>query len=411
MPAGLTQREAERRVAARPAAPQRSSRSYNSIVVANVFTVFNLILLVFGVVTLVFAKPQDALFLAILVANSVIGIAQEVRAKRTLDRLAALVAPTATVVRDGKPRRVRVPSVVEGDTVLLEPGDQVVGDGRLQRSDGLALDESILTGETDPAPRAVGEEVRSGSFAAEGAGAYVVTAVGDDSYAARLAGEAREFRHPLSPLDCRSTGCCSVLVGVLVALGVALVWTLWRRRITSPWKRPSPPSRARPEGLILLTSVIRSRRRGARRGALAQHSMRSSRSRPSTPSVSTRRARYGRASRRAARRRARWTGASSRARCARAANTAKLQRDRRGDRRPCAQPSRRRRGRCRSPRTGAGRSGWADDIRTRCAGAFHGRTPGDRRARGTRRPPRRRLGTAGSPDRTQPRGLVRFGTP
>src|SRR5271169_914838 len=118
-PAGLTQVEAERRVAARPAAPQRSTRSYNSIVVANVFTVFNLILLVFGAVTLAFGEPQDALFLAILVANSVIGIAQEVRAKRTLDRLAALVAPTATVVRDGKPRRVRVPSVVEGDIVLL----------------------------------------------------------------------------------------------------------------------------------------------------------------------------------------------------------------------------------------------------------------------------------------------------
>ncbi len=275
VPAGLTQLEAERRVAARPAAPQRSSRSYNSIVVANVFTVFNLILLVFGAVTLAFGEAQDALFLAILVANSVIGIAQEVRAKRTLDRLAALVAPTATVVRDGKPRRVRVPSVVEGDLVLLEPGDQVVGDGRLQRSEGLALDESILTGESDPVPRAVGEEVRSGSFAAEGAGAYVVTAVGDDSYAARLAGEAREFRHPLSPLELSINRLLFALVGVLVLLGVALVWTLWRRH--TPIHIAVDTTVAAvvtlvPEGLILLTSVTFAVAavRMARRGALAQ---------------------------------------------------------------------------------------------------------------------------------------------
>jgi cation-transporting P-type ATPase E len=274
-PAGLTQLEAERRVAARPAAPQRSSRSVNSIVVANVFTVFNLILLVFGAVTLAFGEAQDALFLAILVANSVIGIAQEVRAKRTLDRLEALVAPTATVVRDGKPRRVRVPAVVEGDMVLLEPGDQVVGDGRLQRSDGLALDESILTGESDPVPRAVGEEVRSGSFATEGAGAYVVTAVGDDSYAARLAGEAREFRHPLSPLELSINRLLFVLVGVLVVLGVALVWTLWRRH--TPIHIAVDTTVAAvvtlvPEGLILLTSVTFAVAavRMARRGALAQ---------------------------------------------------------------------------------------------------------------------------------------------
>ena len=193
-PAGLTQLDAERRLAARPATPQQTSRSYSSIVVANVFTVFNLILLVFGVVTLAFGEPQDALFLAILVANSVIGIAQEVRAKWTLDRLAALVAPTATVLRDGKPRRVRVALVVEGDVVLLEPGDQVVADGKLRQSDGLAFDESILTGESAPVPRAAGEEVRSGSFAVEGAGAYLVTAVGDQSSAARFPGEGRGFR-------------------------------------------------------------------------------------------------------------------------------------------------------------------------------------------------------------------------
>src|SRR5262249_2652725 len=145
-----------------------TSRSYKSIVVANVFTIFNLILLVAGVVTLAFGEWQDALFLGLLVANAGIGIAQEVRAKHALDRLAALVAPTATVLRDGSPRRVDVDEVVEGDVVLLEPGDQVVADGTLRRSEGLAVDESILTGESDPVGKAAGDEVRSGSFAVEG---------------------------------------------------------------------------------------------------------------------------------------------------------------------------------------------------------------------------------------------------
>ncbi|HTO25372.1 MAG TPA: HAD-IC family P-type ATPase [Gaiellaceae bacterium] len=274
-PAGLTQREAERRLDARPPDVEESSRSYKSIVVANVFTFFNLILLVFGIVTLWFGAAADALFLAILVANSLIGIAQEIRAKRALDRLAALVAPTATVVRDGEPRRLHVGHVVEGDLVLLEPGDQVVGDGQLRRSNGLALDESILTGESAPVVRSAGDEIRSGSFAVEGTGSYVVTAVGDRSYAVRIAGEAREFRHPRSPLEQSFNRLLLVLSAVLVGLGVALVWTLWRRH--TPIHDAVTTTVAAvvtlvPEGLILLTSLTFAVAaiKMTRRGALAQ---------------------------------------------------------------------------------------------------------------------------------------------
>jgi P-type E1-E2 ATPase len=274
-PAGLSQREAERKLAAKPPAVPATSRSYKSIVVANVFTVFNLILLAAGVVTLAFGEWQDALFIGILVANAGIGIAQESRAKRTLDRLAALVAPTATVVRDGASRRVAVEDVVEGDLVLLEAGDQVVADGTLRRSDSLALDESILTGEAAPVGRGVGEDVRSGSFAAEGAGAYVVTAVGDDSYASRVAGEARAFRHPRSPLERAIDRLLFILVAILVPLGVALGWALYRRR--TPLDDAVPTTVAAvttlvPEGLILLTSLTFAVAgiRMARRGALAQ---------------------------------------------------------------------------------------------------------------------------------------------
>src|SRR3954447_13687470 len=193
---GLTQAEAAKRLRDRgPRRPQPSSRSYGSIVRANVFTVFNLVLLVFGVITLVFGSWQDALFLIILVANAGIGIAQEIRAKNALDRLAALVTPTARVVRDGEVRELPVDVVVVDDLVRVLAGDQVVADGTLAQATGLRIDESILTGEADPVARAEGEPIRSGSFAVEGEGAYLVTAVGAESYAERVAGEAREFRH------------------------------------------------------------------------------------------------------------------------------------------------------------------------------------------------------------------------
>ncbi len=273
---GLSQAEAERRLEARgPIEPPATSRSTASIVRANVFTVFNAILLVMGVLTLAFAQWQDALFLGIIVANSSIGIAQELRAKRALDRLAALVAPHATVIRDGQPRQVAVEDVVVGDLVRVEAGDQVVADGTLVASEGLALDESILTGESQPVARGPGEEVRSGSFAVEGAGTFEVEAVGEDSYAQRIAGEAREFRHPRSPLERSLNRLLFVLVGIMIPLGTVLVYSLWQRG--GPLDEAVTTAVAGivtlvPEGLILLASLTfaAAALQLARRGALAQ---------------------------------------------------------------------------------------------------------------------------------------------
>jgi len=273
---GLTEAEARRRLAERgPPAPPPTSRSTASIVRANVLTPFNAILAGLGLLTLVFADWRDALFLFIIAANSGIGIWQELRAKRSLDQLAALVAPKATVVRDGQARDVPVEDVVHGDLVRVESGDQVVADGPLTETAGLALDESILTGESRPVRREPGEAVRSGSFAVEGAGSYTVDAVGDDSYAQKLAGEAREFRHPRSPLEVAINHLLYILVGLMVPLGVMFVIVLT--------KGPSSTRDAVttavagivtlvPEGLILLVSVTfaAAALQLSRRGALAQ---------------------------------------------------------------------------------------------------------------------------------------------
>ena len=273
---GLSEEQAARRLAERgPVETPATSRSYPSIVRANVFTVFNAILAVFGALTLAFGDWRDALFLGILVANSGIGIVQEVRAKRALDRLAALVAPAANVVRDGRARRLGVADVVPDDLVLLEAGDQLVADGRVEEASGLRLDESILTGESEPVGRGVGDEVRSGSFAVEGAGSYVVTAVGAESYAERIAGEARAFRHPRSPLERALNRLLLVLVGVMVPLGLLLGFALWELDVDADEAVPRSVAAVVslvPEGLILLTSLTYAvaALRMARRGALVQ---------------------------------------------------------------------------------------------------------------------------------------------
>ena len=161
-PAGLSEAEAARALAARPARRTSSGRSYASIVRHNVFTLPNTILGVVGIATLALGEAADALFLGIVVANAAIGATQEIRAKRALDRLAALVKPRARVVRDGRERDVDAADVVVGDLVRLHAGDQVVADGELLSADALRIDESILTGESEPVARTAGDQVLSG---------------------------------------------------------------------------------------------------------------------------------------------------------------------------------------------------------------------------------------------------------
>ena len=273
---GLTEAEATRRLAAAGRrARAKSSRSYASIVRANVLTVLNLILAAFGVATLIFADARDALFLGIIVANSTIGISQEVRAKRALDRLSLLVAPRANVRRDGTVRTVEVDQVVVDDLVMVAPGDQVIADGTVVTAADLRLDESILTGESEPARRAVGEEVRSGAFVFEGTGAYRVTAIGEDSFAARITGEARSFRHPRSPLERAVNRLLYALVALVVVLGAVLGYSLYHRHVpvdTAVATSAAGVVTMIPEGLMVLVSLTYAAAavRMSRRGVLAQ---------------------------------------------------------------------------------------------------------------------------------------------
>src|SRR2546425_2579247 len=173
--------------------PRAASRTIWQIVRANVFTPFNALLGGLLVVILSIGAPQDALFGAVLVANTAIGIFQELRAKRTLDRLAVLTAPRARVVRAGEVGEIAVDQVVLDDVLELRPGDQVVVDGTVLAAEGLEVDESLLSGESEPAAKALGAEVLSGSFVAAGSGRYRATKVGRAAYAASLSEPAKQF--------------------------------------------------------------------------------------------------------------------------------------------------------------------------------------------------------------------------
>jgi magnesium-transporting ATPase (P-type) len=273
---GLSQTEAQRRLDERGQTSQASSsRSYASIIRANVLTVFNLILAVFGAITLIFGDWRDALFLTILVANSAIGIFQEVRAKRTLDRLALLVAPQATVIRDHARRQVATEQLVEDDLVVLQAGDQILTDGRLVAAEGLAVDESILTGESEPVSHGVGDQLRAGAFVTEGTAQLIATAAGGDSYADRLLGQARSFRHPRSPLEQAVNRLLFALVGLVIIFGAALGYALWHTNATVSEAVATSTAGVTslvPEGLVVLVSLTYAvaSRRMARRGVLAQ---------------------------------------------------------------------------------------------------------------------------------------------
>ena len=230
----------------------------HSIVVANVFTLFNAILGGFFVLLIAVGKFADATFGLIAVVNTAIGIRQELKAKETLDELALLVAPRARAMRDGQPRELLAEEVVPGDIVRVEPGDQLVADGEVVGARGLTIDESILTGEADGVRKHPGDRALSGSFCLAGSGYYEVDAVREQSYAGRVAGEAREFRHPLSPLQMEVN---RVLWATTIAMAPMAVILLLSFAVRSVGFSDAVQTAAAglvtmvPEGLVLLMTV------------------------------------------------------------------------------------------------------------------------------------------------------------
>src|ERR1700722_17392437 len=234
------------------------TRTIGEILRANVFTRFNAILVALLVVILIVGPLQDALFGLVLIANSGIGIIQEVRAKRTLDRLSVLSAPTARALRDGTLATIPAVQVVLGDVVELQAGDQVVADGQLLSSGGLEIDESLLTGEADAIGKDPGDQVMSGSFVVAGSGRMTATNVGAASYAAKLTKQARGYSPARSEIRDAINRVLVWITWLLVLIAPLLVIAQLRTGQTvAQALRGSVAGLTGmvPEGLVLLTSV------------------------------------------------------------------------------------------------------------------------------------------------------------
>src|SRR6056297_225524 len=257
---GLTSAEVAERVAAGQVniAPEPPGRSFGQIVAANVFTVVNGIMLTLFVLVLVSGNPQDGLFVGVVLSNSVIGVVQEVRARRELQRLQVITEPRAIVVRDGAAVEIASDDIVLDDVVELRLGGQVAVDGVALDSTGLRLDESMLTGESLPVPKQVGDEVLSGSFVVAGNGRLRATAVGADSYASTLATEAKQFTAVESRLR---RGIDTILRWLTVIIPVASIFLFVRLlALEDRWQDALLGTVAAavamvPDGLVLLTSL------------------------------------------------------------------------------------------------------------------------------------------------------------
>lgn len=242
------------------------SRTVGGILRENVFTLFNGILTVCFVAVLIIGDLRDGFFYGVVVVNALIGIVQELRAKRVLDRLAVLAAPVSTVKRNGEVVTIPLPEVVQDDLLVLRPGDQIPADAVVVSATGLALDESMLTGESEPALRDAGEPILSGSHVAAGTGYARVTAVGASSYANRLTTEIR--RHSLVRSELRAAT-DRILVYISWALGPVILITIVGRFFTyhrvhdaagNLWRQAVRDAVASvvgmiPEGLVLLISL------------------------------------------------------------------------------------------------------------------------------------------------------------
>jgi cation-transporting P-type ATPase E len=257
---GLTADEVRERVAAGQTndVPARASRTVWEIVRANVFTRINAIFgVLFGII-LVVGPLQDGLFGGLIIVNSAIGMIQELRAKKTLERLAIVGQARPRVRRDGETRELTPNEVVLDDVIELGPGDKIVVDGSTLAAEALEVDESLLTGESDPVVKHPGDQVLSGSFVVAGSGAYRATKVGKEAYAAKLAEEASKFTLVNSELRNGINKILKFITYLLVPAGALTIYNQLAGDEALPDALRGMVAALVPmvpEGLILLTSI------------------------------------------------------------------------------------------------------------------------------------------------------------
>lgn len=240
-------------------AHEQTSRSLKDILRANILTRFNALLLALFIIVLIVGSPVDGLFALVIVINSAIGIFQEVRAKHTLDRLAILHAPVALVLRNGELQSIQLKQVVLDDVIKLGIGDQVPADAVVLGSEGLEVDESLLTGEAESIVKNIDDKVLSGSIVVAGDGYVRAVAVGVNAYAHSITAQVKRFKIARSELIYGTNKLLTYISLIIVIVAPLLIWGQIVRS-GNTWQEAMVRSIAAivgmvPEGLVLLTSL------------------------------------------------------------------------------------------------------------------------------------------------------------
>ncbi|MGN0628926.1 MAG: HAD-IC family P-type ATPase [Oscillospiraceae bacterium] len=199
--------------------PSSASKSVKQIWLSNLFTFYNMLNLVLAVLVATTGSYRNMLFLGIVIANFLIGTVQELRAKKTVDSLSVLTAPTARAVRDGRETVLPCRELVLGDVIIVGAGDQITADAVVISGEA-RFNESLITGESDPVLKTAGESLFSGSFVISGECAVRLTAVGADSYAERLTAEAKKLKTAKSVLKTTMVKIIKCVTAVIVPMGV-----------------------------------------------------------------------------------------------------------------------------------------------------------------------------------------------
>ncbi|MDR0325544.1 MAG: HAD-IC family P-type ATPase [Oscillospiraceae bacterium] len=257
---GLTAEQVRRRVAAGAVniQPQGLTPTAGRIYRKNILTLFNIINLTLALLLIVAGQPQNALFLGVAIVNTTLGIVQELRSKKTLDRLSILNQSAVTAMRDGKAVSLNPGEIVQDDVLLISAGGQIAADAVVLESEGLEVNEALLTGESDNIPKRRGDTVLSGSFSVAGSATVRVTAVGSSSFATALTAEAKKVKEQTSHLMRVLKGIIRVLTMVIVPIGALLFYTQYRAGgdITEALLGAAAAMTGMiPQGLVMLTGV------------------------------------------------------------------------------------------------------------------------------------------------------------
>ncbi len=224
---GLSTRQAEERARAgwdnRPIEPP--GKTVGQIVRSNIFTYFNMLFFFLAICVIVVGKWMEAMFLGVVFANILIGIGQELKSKRTLDKLTLLTSPKGTVVRDGRERQILTSELVRDDIVVFSAGSQIYADAVVVSGE-CSVNEALITGEADEIKKTPGAELLSGSFVVSGVCRARLTKVGADSYANKLTLEAKASQPPKQSEMMRSLTRLVQIIGIIIIpLGVLMAAT------------------------------------------------------------------------------------------------------------------------------------------------------------------------------------------